>query len=145
MSDNIDLADILDEILEQYPFAIYFKLHSPSEWSICHHITWLIKFMSLRTIHDNFYRAVNLINREQNTSEEVIRIIDTIQKARKIDLKKANKIWESEKENVLRNLSSKKRKKSNKNYIEEVNKKRKTSISKNKGKDISKDLSSIDN
>ncbi|CAG8613041.1 8949_t:CDS:2 [Dentiscutata erythropus] len=136
-----------------------------NEHSMCVHITRKGKNET------NDVRATRTANTARTTNNQGQQRIRRGIKSEYIDLEKVNEIWESGKENVLRNLSickkrkesisegSKKRKESilegskkrNKDDIEggeSFNKKRKTDIftpSKNKKKDISKDLSSIDN
>ncbi|GES96374.1 hypothetical protein RCL_jg1971.t1 [Rhizophagus clarus] len=67
---NLELFPVIKEMNAwQIPYTNYFEIFPHNTWSISHYNSWIIKSMDNRSAHTTFYKALTLINKNQEISK----------------------------------------------------------------------------
>ncbi|CAG8460800.1 2074_t:CDS:2 [Scutellospora calospora] len=70
----------------QVPYAIYFMIFLPEDWSYDHYASWIDKNMNKAMINSIFYRTLETMKNDQNISQGIHNVIQGLLKSKKSDV-----------------------------------------------------------
>ncbi|CAG8831156.1 8800_t:CDS:2, partial [Cetraspora pellucida] len=81
---NLEFSNLIEKIRNwQVPYAIYFVIFPPEDWSYDHYAGWIDKNMNKATINGIFYRTLETMKNDQNISQRIHNVIHGLLKSKK--------------------------------------------------------------
>jgi hypothetical protein len=68
----------------QVPYTNYFEIFPYKTWSLSHYEAWVFKHANKRSANITFYKALNLISRDQQISKELCDFSQELLKKQKV-------------------------------------------------------------
>ncbi|KAF0484241.1 hypothetical protein F8M41_023053 [Gigaspora margarita] len=81
----LEFSNLIEEIRKwKAPYAIYFVIFPPEDWSYNHYISWADKNMNKETINRTFYNALKIMDKDQNILQRIHNVIQGLLKKKKV-------------------------------------------------------------